>query len=154
MTPAGHRSGTGRTALEAAFESLNKIKKENRLAPDTIKSILNSALKAVAMRKAFADQIPIDDTGDKKYLITFVLDMIFDLIFENQDTAKARWVMARGNVLNILVDAVFNKIAVDGISRDRIQKIKQIIEQAMIRYGNGERFSIEDIVAQINQVTP
>ncbi len=136
-------------ALEGAFQSLNKIPSKYRFTQDALKNILRSSIKAVALRRQFIEIVPIEETGDKKYLITFVLDTIFDLIFKKPEIAKARWVAGRSNVISILVDTVLNKLAIEGVSEELTYQIKQVLEDAMVRYKNGKRFSLEEIKNKI-----
>lgn len=138
-------------ALEGALDAMKKIPK-GRLSSQTAKKVLKSALRAVALRKDFLKKVPTPDSTQGKYLVTLSLGSVFDVLLGNRTHAETRWVSSRGTVVGIVVDSVLNKLAVDGVSEQSIEKLKQVLEIVLSRLSEGKRFSLEELEEEITKV--
>ena len=110
-----------------------------RLTKTTALAILEAALRAAGKRLEFLTQ----DQNNRR-LVSLALEAILATIFRPGIDAKAAWVLARNATVERLTAIVFEKLARLGLTPARIEKVRQVIEEAIQLLAQGGRWSLED----------
>lgn len=150
LDEAGEGSSVLRSVLEATLDSLKEIPEGQRLSLNTSQAIIKSSIRAVALRSELVKKLPTADDTQAKYLITLALESVFEVVF-NGTTPKAKWVLSRATVIEIVVDSVLYKLAVEGASEQNISVLKQVLLDMTAKLSNDKPFSVENLKARILQ---
>ncbi len=134
--------------IEALFESLSKMS-DRRLNPTLFKEIFRSAIKAIALRHELVEKIEYN--GKQKEAIGFILDTIIETVFSETAGTKARWVLARSEILGLIISIILQKVSEKGVDESTIKKIKDILTEAADRLNSGKEWSVESLLEDLDK---
>ena len=150
--------------LEKAAESENVILAEvvesvmatlcrvpaNRLSGETGMEVLKSAIKAVALRKDFIEEITVD--GAQKRAISATLEALIDACLTDAVDPKARWTLARGEIFSLIAATALTRLAETGISEANLSKVKQFIRETADDLASGKPWELHLFIENINNL--
>ncbi len=116
----------------------------NRLSSATAVIVIKEAIKNVALRKEFLDKITVD--GRQKLAIAAVLDTIIELLLSDNTDSKAKWILARGQVFDLIVSTILLRLAEIGISKEVLNKIKKRLTEAIDAIKSNKEWNVELLI--------
>jgi hypothetical protein len=148
------------TATMAALDgaSILSLSNESKI------NIMKAAVSAVGMNKSFMNKVGVESD----FAMKVALDMVFKAaqgefkVGEGEDltgvitgvlteTAKEniQWALSDNATLESLSGAVLGRLASEGTSEETLKMTNQLLANSISKIGNGESFSVSDLVAQL-----
>lgn len=150
LDAAGGEGTLLRDALTSALAAMKKVP-GNRLDSTTLKSVLCSVLRAVALRKEFLDPLPIGSSG--RNAISEILGIVVDTAFADTADAKAAWVLARNDIFCQLSAAVLLQAATMGVSEKDRKKIGDVLDRIAKKIAAGSVWSKQSMLDEIRSIS-
>ena len=132
--------------LSAVFQSFRGVSVGN-ISTDAQMSIAKAAISAVALRQDLLDRFNID--GKEITVLNYGIEMVLDLAFDQKADARVKWALANSNAIELLTDAVLNRIAKEGASAEVVTLTKTFIESEIAALTDGKPFDIPTVVAKL-----
>ena len=146
LTEADGASPILKDVLDATFKSLQGVSVGN-MSTATKMSIVKSAISAVTSRQDLLDKFNMGGT-EVQYL-NYGIDIVLDVAFGEKADAKAKWALASGQALDMLIDGVLTRIAKEGASENVMQLTRDFLNGEIESLTNGQGFDVKVIEAKL-----
>lgn len=140
--------------LEAALRAMLKVlaaRADQRLGPATAAEILQEALKAVALRQEFLNQLPAGAGVEARPVIAAALDAVVASIFKPGLDAKAAWQLVRAEAMNGVVQIALRQLSRSRLTLAAIMALQTSMKQFTDALANGAPLLLETWEADLQQ---
>ncbi|CAA6827873.1 MAG: Unknown protein [uncultured Thiotrichaceae bacterium] len=132
-------------AVKAMFTVINDLQDE-RITAQVGAQMLQSGLRAAAMRLEFLDDLP-----DGKKVIGSVFDAILVSVLSADTSSKVAWRLARGDMMQGLLDVALGKLQSEEITASQIETLRVSMNAQIEQINAGKRWSLEQFAISLEQ---
>ncbi|MGB0863426.1 MAG: hypothetical protein ACPGXZ_10940 [Saprospiraceae bacterium] len=132
--------------LSATFQSLQGVSIGN-MNTATKMNIVKSAINAVTIQQGLLEKMNIN--GEEKELLNYGIDIVLDIAFGEKTNAKAKWALASGQALDMMIDAVLHRIAIEGASDSVLQLTKDFLNGEINTLTEGQGINVKALAAKL-----
>lgn len=130
-------------AIKAMVEVVNGLKDE-RITSKIGSEMIRSGLRAAALRLEFLDDLP-----NGKTVIGSVFDAIVGSVSKTDKSSKAAWRLARGDVLQGLLDLSLEKLQDEEITENQITNLRLSMQQQIEDINQGKPWNLEQFAKSL-----
>jgi hypothetical protein len=146
LTEAEDASPVLKDVLSATFQSLQGVSVGN-MSTTTKMNIVKSAINAVTIQQGLLEKMNVN--GEQKQLLNYCIDIVLDLAFSQKANAKAKWALASGQALDMMIDGVLHRIAVEGASDDVLNLTKEFLNGEIDSLTEGQGLNVKALAAKL-----
>ncbi len=140
---AGGESSLAGLAIREAVNAFKSVP-PNRITPTMAKAVILEVVEAVARRKDFLDKVSLN--GKTSTLLGLALDAVVSAILSDEVDRKARWVLGREEMFEVIVEIFLDQLEQGGISSKNIRLLKAAIDREIKKISSGEVWSIGEFM--------
>lgn len=122
-----------------AMLAVIRTRGDQRLNADTVQHLLQTGLRAAALRLEFLDKLP---NGQR--IIGAVYDAILTPIMAQKAGSKAAWRLVRGEVLYAVTQVVLRTLQDTDIHKDKVIALKNVMERQVADINAGKPWDLEN----------
>lgn len=146
LTEAEDASPILKEVLSATFQSLQGVSVGN-MSTATKMNIVKSAINAVTIQQGLLEKMNVN--GEQKQLLNYGIDIVLDIAFGQKANAKAKWALASGQALDMMIDGVLHRIAVEGASDDVLNLTKEFLNGEIESLTDGQGLNVKALAAKL-----
>ncbi len=133
--------------VDTVLDCLSRVP-EPRIGPELFKAVFLSVIEVVALRHELIEVVTVD--GSARVPVGLILDAVFEAVFSDSD-GKARWVLARQEILNLIISTILNAAVEKGFDETLVEKIKKVLFEIVDKINSKQPWSMETIISEIEQ---
>jgi len=146
---AGTEGSILAAAIEAALSAAGNID-DGRINAKTLLNLMETTIKAVAMRRNLIDSIPL--FGRRQVAVQGALELIFDTVLPATAAPEVRWTFERADILKEIVATVLYRFAETGVTEDILLRLRKVLQETSQTIAAGGRLSMAMLTAAVNEL--
>ncbi len=134
------------TAVGAALRALSE-EPGRKLTPDSVKTMAEEVIRAVARDIKFLDTVKMN--GKDASIIEHAMDTIVESLLADDTSNRARWILAREGVFEVVVGLVLALLEKEGLSAENITLVGKALTKTVDGLSAGNPWNISEFLDEL-----